>query len=184
MSGGGCWYCCSCCCWTNVVVVAGLYSVEEPKRIEAMKNDIVLQVACGIWHSLAVILVAPLYGDSGYVLWLWLLLVLFVLFSSILLMPSLLMPSCYCRSMPCGQYFSLTMFSVRPPLRLCSASWICTWGTGTKGQLGLGSGGKDLMGNPTGPVMFTTRPMIIEEFRQDITVRVCWCRPVNVGVLL
>ena len=44
-----------------------------------MKNDIVLQVACGIWHSLAVILVAPLYGDSGYVLWLWLLLVLFVL---------------------------------------------------------------------------------------------------------
>ena len=149
-----------------------------------MKNDIVLQVACGIWHSLAVILVAPLYGDSGYVLWLWLLLVLFVLFSSILLMPSLLMPSCYCRSMPCGQYFSLTMFSVRPPLRLCSASWICTWGTGTKGQLGLGSGGKDLMGNPTGPVMFTTRPMIIEEFRQDITVRVCWCRPVNVGVLL
>ena len=40
------------------------------------------------------------------------------------------------------------------------------------------------MGNPTGPVMFTTRPMIIEEFRQDITVRVCWCRPVNVGVLL
>ena len=74
--------------------------------------------------------------------------------------------------------------STTSPLRLCSASWICTWGTGTKGQLGLGSGGKDLMGNPTGPVMFTTRPMIIEEFRQDITVRVCWCRPVNVGVLL
>ena len=68
----------------------------------------------GIWHSIAVILVAPLFGDSG---------------------------------------------------------WVCSFGTGTKGQLGLGSGGKDKFGNPTGPVMFSSKPLIIEEFRQDITVR-------------
>ena len=88
--------------------------VAEPKRIHAMMNDIVLFVACGIWHSLAVILVAPLHGESG---------------------------------------------------------WICTWGTGTKGQLGLGSGGKDLLGNLTGPIMFTSVPVIVEEFRQDITIQ-------------
>ena len=38
--------------------------VKEPKRIKAMMNDIVLYVACGAWHSLAVVLIPPLYGDG------------------------------------------------------------------------------------------------------------------------
>ena len=83
--------------------------VEEPKRIVTMMNDIVLHVACGIWHSVAVILVAPLFGNSG---------------------------------------------------------WVCTWGTGTKGQLGLGTHGEG-----EHPIMYTTIPKIIEEFRADITVQ-------------
>ena len=44
--------------------------------------------------------------------------------------------------------------------------WVCTWGTGTKGQLGLGT--QALGANP---IMFTTVPKIIEEFRADVTVR-------------
>ena len=42
--------------------------VKEPKRIKTMMNDIVLYVACGIWHSLAVVLVAPLCGDAGWIM--------------------------------------------------------------------------------------------------------------------
>ena len=42
--------------------------VKEPKRIKAMMNDIVLYVACGAWHSLAVVLIPPLYGDAGWIM--------------------------------------------------------------------------------------------------------------------
>jgi hypothetical protein len=41
--------------------------VKEPKRIKAMMNDIVLYLACGVWHSLAVVLVPPLFGDAGWI---------------------------------------------------------------------------------------------------------------------
>ena len=44
-----------------------LEDVKEPKRIMSMLNDICLYVACGIWHSLAVTLIPPLYGNAGWV---------------------------------------------------------------------------------------------------------------------